>query len=242
MGLQLERDYHMRWMDFDRYGRVQPFALLDIFQDLATSQAEDMGIGRAAMDAKGVFWAVIRFKYEVLREPVHFERVIGRTWPHSPSHFSFMRDFDMRAEDGELLVKASSEWVLMDYATRKFASVRDYYDGSHDFLDERSFPSKLRKIPNFEEDAEHPYVVVPSYTDIDANGHVNNAKYANFVINALNPCGEGSLRTFQIDYRHEVFPGQPISVFTKEVDDAVLAKGVREDGAIAFACKIEKGA
>ena len=152
MALGMELDYRLRWMDFDQYGRMQPAAILDIFQDVATQQAEDMGIGRDDMLAKGVFWAVVRSKYEVVRPPRHYQVLTARTWPHTPTRFSFMRDFSLSDEAGELLVKASTEWVLMDVATRKFVSVQDYYDGSTDFDEARAFDRKPRKIATFDED------------------------------------------------------------------------------------------
>ena len=136
MAIAMELDYRLRWMDFDRYGRIQPFAVLDIFQDLATVQAEDMGIGRDDMMAKGVFWAVVRSKFEIVKPPSHYQVVTARTWPHTMSSFSFMRDFSIRDEAGDLLIKASSEWVLMDIESRKFVKVTDHYTGSEDFDEE----------------------------------------------------------------------------------------------------------
>ena len=58
----------------------------------------------------------------------------------------------------------------------------------------------------------------------------NNAKYANYVINALNPGPEGTVKTFQLDYRYEVLPGKPLDIYTLVEDGRVLSKGVREDG------------
>ena len=239
MALGMEIDYRLRWLDFDRYGRILPTTVLDICQDIATLQAEDMGIGRDDMIAKGVFWAIVRFKYEVVREPRHFQVVHVRTWPHSPSSFSFQRDFAICDEAGDLLVKATSEWVLMSVETRKFAKMKAYYDGPYDFSDERAFDAKPRKAPSFDEGNRPAVTVEPAYSDIDLNGHVNNARYPHFVIDALNPGPQGCVKTFQIDYRHEVMPGAPLSVHTLVEDGRVLSKGVREDGNVAFACAIE---
>lgn len=239
MPLGLEKDYRLRWMDFDRYGRIQPTTLLDIFQDLATAQAEDMGIGRDAMMAKGVFWVIVRMKLEIVKAPEYYQVVKVRTWPHTPTRFSFLRDFSVRDEDGELLVKASSEWVLMDAESRKFASVKDYYDGPNDFYEDRSFERKPRKVHDFEQGNLPVYTVVPSYSDIDLNGHVNNARYANYVIDALNPGEDGAMKTFQIDYRYEVRPGEPLEMHTFVQDGVVLSKGVNPAGETAFACAIE---
>ena len=54
MAMELSLDYRLRWMDFDRYGHMQPWAVLDLFQDAATVHAVELGIGREDMDHKGV--------------------------------------------------------------------------------------------------------------------------------------------------------------------------------------------
>ena len=238
MALSMELDYRLRWMDFDRCGRMKPSAMLDIFQDVATVQADSMGIGRDDMLAKGVFWAVIRTKLEVVKQPANYQIVTARTWPHTPSRFSFLRDFSMRDESGAMLVKATSEWVLMDAETRKFVSVTDVYRESPEFDAERMFDRKPRKAPVFEKGNCPIATIVPSYTDIDVNGHVNNAMYADFIVNALGPDSEGSLKTLQIDYRYEAKLGEPLSVHTFAEGDRVLSKGVNERGDVVFAGEI----
>ena len=125
MTIAMERDYRLLWMHFDRYGRMQPAAILEIFQDLAIAHAEELGIGRSAMLEKNVVWVVIRTKLEVLREPKYNTIVTARTWPHSLSKFSFIRDFTICDEQGDVLVKATQEWVLMNFETRKFSSAKD---------------------------------------------------------------------------------------------------------------------
>ena len=57
----------LRVTDFDRYGRLKPSAVLALFQEAATVQANVMDIGHDAMERRGVFWAVIRTYYDVSR-------------------------------------------------------------------------------------------------------------------------------------------------------------------------------
>lgn len=239
MVIDMKRDYRLLWMNFDRFGRMQPAALLEIFQDLAIAHAEELGIGRSAMLEKGVVWVVIRTKLEVLQEPKYNTVVTARTWPHSLSKFSFIRDFTIHDQEGNELVKATQEWVLMDFKTRKFASAKDAYSGPCDFDEARAFAQKPRKISDFEIEGEPALVVVPSYTDIDVNGHVNNAVYPNYVMNALNPGPEGSMRTFQVDYRHEVLPGVPVSMYVHEEDGLVRVKALSPENVVLFASALE---
>lgn len=239
MSLVMERDYRLRWMDFDKYGRMLPAAILDICQDGATMHAVELGIGRDDISPNGVFWAVVRTKYEVVRQPEHHQVITLRTWPHSLSRFSIIRDFSLLDENRETLVKATSEWVVMDIETRKFASVKDIYQGPTDFLEDRSFEKKPRKNPNFDEGNLPVQTVVPGFSDIDINGHVNNTMYANYVLNALNPNEETAIKTLQIDYRHEVLPGAPLEIHTLAEGARVLSKGINEAGEVAFTCAIE---
>lgn len=239
MTLEMSLDYRLRWLDFDRYGHMRPESILDVFQDAATLQAEDMGIGRADMLAKGVFWAVVRLKYIVVHEPERFQIVTVRTWPHTLSSFSFLRDFQMLDEAGKLLVKARTEWVVMDSESRKFARVKNLYTGPTDFSTDRALDEKLRKVPDFEAGNRPVRSVVPAYTDIDANGHVNNARYTNFIVDALDPEPGKAIKSLQIDYRHEALPNTPLDVHTLVENERVLSKGVREDGNVSFACAIE---
>ena len=237
--LGVSRDYRLRWMDFDRNERIQPFAILDIFQDVALYQSEDMGIGYEDMMAHRVFWAVIRQKIEIIRQPDHYQVATARTWPHSLSRFSFMRDNSLRDEAGNLLAKGSAEYVLMNIDTRKFVKVTDILHEDYAFDDVRAFDGKLRKLPDFEADEGGVRTVVPSFCDVDKNGHVNNAMYARYAMDALNPGADLALRTFQIDYRREVVEGVPLAVHTHWEGTRAQAKGVYEGGEIAFACTLE---
>ena len=232
----LSRDYRLRWMDFDRYEHIQPFAVMDIFQDVALHQSEEMGIGYEDMMEHRVFWAIIRQKIEIVRQPGHYQMVTARTWPHSLSRFSFMRDNSMRDEEGNLLAKCSAEYVLMNIDTRKFVKVTDVLHREYAFDDARAFEGKLRKLPDFEADEAGMRTVVPSYSDVDKNGHANNALYARYVMDALAPDESLSLRTFQIDYRHEVLEDDPLTLYTHWDGATAKVKGVRSDGETAFAC------
>ena len=239
MALELQLDYRLRWMDFDRYDHIKPSALLDIFQDVATVQSATMGLGREDMTANGWFWVIVRMKLEIVKQPHRLQLVTARTWPHTRSHVSFMRDFQLLDEAGEVLAKATSEWVVLDIATRNIVRMDTVYDGPRTFCEDRAFEGRIRKLPDFEGDPSRSCVIVPAFCDIDQNGHVNNAKYLDFALNALNPGPDDEVRMFQIDYRHEVLPGAPLHMQVRTEEGTSRCKGVIEDGEVAFVCAME---
>lgn len=239
MPIGMTNNYRLRLTDFDRFGHLHPAAVLDILQDLATVQAEDMGIGYDAMHAKGVFWAVVRIKYVVHQQPEHHSIVSVRTWPHSPSRFSFRRDWTMHDQDGNLLLSAASEWVVMDAKERSFVSVANIYDGPNDFSDDRAFEGRIRKLKPIPEEAAAARVITPSYSDVDVNAHVNNARYATYAVDALDDATGRAITAFQADFRHEVLKGETLRVHTHECEQSALVEVRKESGDVACNIKLD---
>lgn len=239
MTIGYEQTYQLRTGDFDRYAHLLPSSILDVFQDVAGVNAEQVpGMTWKELSDVGLFWVVTRIKYEVVETPALHEQVIARTWPLAPTRLGFQRDYTMRKLDGSLLVKCSSDWILMDYKTRSFASARDFYNGPDDFSEEKVFDKKLRKIKTFEPEDEGTQFDV-SFVDIDINGHVNNSKYPNFVLNALNLAEGETIKTFQIDYRHELRPGDKVTIHSKKEGNIITSLGMNPEGDCMFETQIE---
>lgn len=239
MPIALECEYRLRWMDFDRYGRLKPQAILDIMQDVATIQAKEMRISDQDLRARGIFWVVTRIKLEILAQPQRLERVTVRTWPHTQTKLSFLRDFEVRNEAGDAIAKATSEWMVISLEKRSFASALLAYDGPQDFDEARAFESKPKKIKNFDAQPDASIEITPGFSDFDQNGHLNNAMYARIILDALELDEGRSIKSLQIDYRHEVLAGSTLAIQTVHEDDAVKMRGLLEDGQVAFMALLE---
>lgn len=239
MTIGYEQTYQLRTDDFDRYSRLQPASVLDVFQDVAGVSAElTPGMTWREITDAGLVWVVTRIKYEVLDTPKLHEQVIARTWPLAPNRLGFQRDYTIKSLDGRLLVRGSSDWVMMDINTRSFASSLDFYKGPYDFSTETAFDTKLRRIRPFKP-TDEGRIITPEFTDIDINGHVNNTRYASYVMNTWVPNEDEAIKTFQIDYRHEIRPGTSIRVHMQHKDGEVNFMGMSADDEHMFAAKLE---
>lgn len=260
----LSLPYQLRTGDFDRFGRIQPAAVLDVFQDIASVQAADMGIGYSDACACKAFWAVARMKYEVVAPPRIHEVVQVRTWPHSPSRFAFQRDYSMHDGCRRLLVKATAEWVLMDIAARTLRPIADIFQGTGEFSPDRMFAKRVRKLKDVDyADAAGEVTRVLRASDVDVNGHVNNARYGAYVLDALDLGANEAVRAFQIDFRRELRQGDEVRIkwlrsepeaqlrsasdvqalSTREVQPhRAFVRGMNERGEVAFASAVELAA
>lgn len=235
---KIEKTYYPRTSDFNLYGELQPASLLDICQDIAGRHSEILGCGLDEMLSRGLIWAVVRQKFNVvgcakMREPLRVE-----TWPLERTKICFRREYRLRDANDKLVAVGAADWVLLDSGKHTIAVVDDVYRIDGELLSERALDEKLSRIADFEADGG-AYRVVPGFCEIDTNGHVNNSRYANYVINACPLRAGERISSLQMDYHREVLRGEALNIFTRRTDKVLLAKGQNESGELMFICKIE---
>ena len=232
-----EKSFTLRTSDFDCYRKISPAAVLDLFQVVAGEHAILLGCGFDDFYRKNLLWVLVRTKYEVINEPALYQTVKVKTWPLVPSRAGFQREYLMEDEQGNPLIKGSSDWVIIDSELRKIVSATNVYPNI-EFREEKNFEQRLKKIPDFEQIGEG-ITLRTGFSQLDMNGHVNNTKYANYAMDALDPDQNNSIKTFQVDYRQEVKKGDEIKLYVNKVENTAVIKGVNELGEIMFATKVE---
>ncbi len=236
MSKSFTKEFYLRTSDFDCRMDLGPAAILDFFQDVAGEHARALGIGREAMAEGNRAWVIVKARYRVLATPKQFDRVRVSTWPLPPRRSIFRREYAMAATDGTPLVIGSSEWVVIDTERRRLLPVGDVYP-MQEFLDAHNFEDGFPHIAEFDGEGE-AMTVLPQFSDIDANGHVNNIKYANYIMNAVCPGEDEHIGDFEIEYHREVVADHPLSLPILRQDGGVLVKGIGEGGAKMFTARL----
>ena len=232
-----EKEYTLRAGDFDKYNRLKPSSILDIFQDIAGLHSEELNLGFEAMLQKSYLWVLVRVKFRILSPISRYEAIKVKTWPLKPNRLSYRREYCIENLDGEKLIIGSSDWVVVHSEQRKFLSVPDLYPFTEGFHEELMLEEKISKIKDFQTDAL-PYHINIGFSELDVNNHVNNTKYANYVLDALNPTENDIIESLQIDYRKEVMQGTPLNIYLLRENNKVLSKGTNNDGENMFTCEI----
>ena len=57
-----EKEYTLRASDFDRYLRIKPSSVLELFQDAAGQHAEEIGVGYEEMAKRSYAWVLTKVK------------------------------------------------------------------------------------------------------------------------------------------------------------------------------------
>lgn len=211
---------------FNSKGELRPDAVLSLFQEMAIDHVNQYRLGRDDLLEQGLAWVVIqtRFVYCGLPEPKTPVRLA--TWSLLPRHAMVQREYEIADRTGRPLVLGTSQWVLIDLETRKPTLrineiLKVFKHGTTPNFDKRS-----KMLRSFERRGEGT-LIIPEAADIDGNNHVNNVRYAAFMVQMM-PEDLPMLDQFCIDYRKEMRLGEAFRLYTRREDHRFLIEGATE--------------
>ena len=200
----------LRSKDVDLHRRLRTSRLFELLQEASIRHTEQLGMGRDKTLDKGLLWIVGLQRAEIARMPVYDEQIILKSWPGQTIHLFFPRYYQLETADGEVLVRASALWTLVDQETRKVVFPEKYgvvIEGENTG-EEIALPSSPRKLELTEAD---PFRVPYSYVDL--NGHMNNTRYFDLAEDCIPASREGRpLRLVQTEYVSEARLGDELFV------------------------------
>lgn len=236
MYIEYIEKFNLRINDFDCHDNILMSSILDLFQDVAGKHATKLGIGFDDLLVKNRLWAIIRTKFKILRQPKLEETIIVKTWPLPLGKVDGDRCYQILSETGEVLINGISKWVNIDINNRRLVRLNEVSYGNGDFLEGNGEEKEFTKIALFTTEGEKTKVV-PSYLDIDHNGHINNTKYADYILNNIKELHDKEILECQMEYIQELKKGQEFYLSYLKIENEFLIKGESEKG-IHFIAKV----
>lgn len=211
----------------DRTRTLRPSALLLLLQEIALDHSRALGLGSDRTLHRNLLWVVTRYALEIRRMPRYEERVTLETYPGPMRRVLFPRYFRMKDADGNVIVNASSVWVLIDGEKRAMISPKQYdlpvAEGLH--LD-GELPYNLPAHP-IEPQRTESFRVPYSYLDL--NGHMNNTKYFDLCLDLIADEVEGKpIREIRAEYQNEIHYRENVQIAIGREGDSYLFTGTTE--------------
>ncbi|MDR0741440.1 MAG: hypothetical protein LBF28_01560 [Rickettsiales bacterium] len=198
----------------DRFGNIRPLMLMNELQAIADNHAEVLGCGRSYCMAHGVAWVVTHYLVDIIELPREAEELTLITWPSAHDVLKATRDFEIRGADGRLMVRATSQWILIDIEKRRPLKLSDNLP-DWDIIPQRAWDRTFEKFPDFENQKKHEFHC--RYDDIDVNQHINNAVYAVWATESVgfDFRNKHKLKGIELNFKKEIISDMPeINVLT----------------------------
>lgn len=229
-----ERTFRVRHVECDANGMLYPAHVLRYMQETALDASAAAGYSVPWYDTHGTMW-LIRATDLTLRHPVRSDaQVIVKTWVADFRRVRSRRAYEIRrADSGQIVARALTDWVYLDTATLRPATVPDemlqgfWPDGppAEELPPREPFPDDAPPEDAFTQER------IVRWSDLDQAGHVNNAMVLDFMEDCgaansarddLTPLVDGAgayvPRRVRLDYRLPALLGETLHVITWRVE------------------------
>ena len=230
--------FRLRTNDFDKFDHLTPFAIMDLFQDVAGTHAGKIGMGFQELLKKDLIWVLLRTKYEVLKYPPLYSTVQVKTWPKPKGKVDFDREYEIYNEEGELLVKGISKWVIVNKTTRRLSLSRDINYNCDEYK-YTNYNESFNKLEDFDIEGLSFKSQMTTFLDLDHNDHINNCNYAKYIINSIELNEDDLIKKFEINYIKEVHQDTIIKNYYKKDGKIIYVKGIINNDEVSYIAKIE---
>ena len=192
----------------------------NICQEVAGNHAQFRQLGYEDMHAQGMAWVLNRLKINIIRFPKWMEMVNAKTWVSQMQPFSH-RHFQIKTNDteGAVLANIYTIWIPIDTTTKRPKRLPNFDFPLNNIVYDCEIPEKLP----FTEGGILSTEQVVHLSDLDMLGHVNNAKYIEWLLDDFYKMDKTNKpKSLEINYLGEVFEGETVQIYTQKMEDTVF--------------------
>ncbi len=210
--------FQVRVNHVDTRYRLTVHSIADLLQEASINHADNAGFGYEHMRKAGVFWVLTRMKIEVHKLPKWKDTVKIETWVVNREKFFTRRDFQIRDENGDLLVSAASGWMLIDIESKRPQFVDNFPLEIEMYPNRLAVDTKLDKISEYF-NLQYTHVFLIRYSDLDFMRHLNNTQYYKKILDTyqMDFREKNFVKSFEINYLAEVFFNDEIDINTEKI-------------------------
>ena len=234
----LENEYTVKLSEIGKGNKVTNKAILSYLEDIGGIHSNKAGYGIFEIEKTHLSWILLGWRLQVLRRPRYAEKIKIKTWSKGVVKFYTYREFEIYNEQGNLLIKASSKWVLLDIEKGKIVRIEPELMAKY----EPEVDKVVFEIDEFEkvrepEEYQHETKYTVRRADIDVNNHMHNLNYIELANEALpEELYRGALfNDVRITYKKEIKMGDTVKCKYTFKDDKHIIVIRSEDDKVLHA-------
>ena len=196
----LEEKFQIKTYQCNEFGTIKLRHLFDCFQELAGDHADKLGLGYEECLKKNCAWVCSKYHVVINKLPKFKDEIIIQTWPSKFVGPTGIREFLVKNINGEILIKAVSQWVIIDLVKLRPLIAQNVFDCAS-LAEGNEVGLELKKLPVIT-DYNNKKIENLRYDDVDVNHHINNAVYVALAEDALfDIVGNCQVREISIDFK-----------------------------------------
>ena len=203
----------------NQYGKASIGSLFNILIEAAWAHAQVMDWGYDSLKSNNLFWVLSRMYFQVEKYPAWQDKLHLSTWSAGTDGMYAYREYLVENDRGEVLLRASSAWLILDMENHKIFRLSDFRATFPKHVDSKACRNPKRIKPDAHPEMLNYYPVL--FSELDINQHFNSVKYVervldDFGIDFLNAYEPAEL---EINYLKEGQDGDRIAVTRSQMSE-----------------------
>jgi len=204
----------------NQYGQASISSLFNILIEAAWAHAQVMDWGYDSLKSNNLFWVLSRMYFQVEKYPAWQDRITLNTWSAGTDGMYAYREYILENDKGEVILRASSAWLILDMETRKIFRLSEFRDTFPKRIDPNACRAPKRIKPDVHPEIMNYFPVL--FSELDINKHFNSVKYVervldDFGIDFLNNHEPAEL---EVNYLKEGQAGDRIAVTNTQLSES----------------------
>ena len=235
------RNAYMDTYNTDIERRATAGGILRMFNETATQNMAAIPPSYNELIDMGQALMISRMDIRILRTPMMEEPIQCSTWPVVPKGAVIKRCYEIE-KGGTLLAQGSSDWTLVETATRKILrlnadSFPGYKYGNYVTLFDKKFHIGKETAASMETAGTHRVTL----RDCDCNGHMNNTYYLDVLCDHIPELYDHAnhwVNSVRLHFAKEAPLGSEITIRRCKDGNTYLFQTFLEDGSLNIECQM----
>ncbi len=213
----LQTKFKVKSYDVFPNSTIKPSALQHYMQEYARRDCDEMACTYQMMRDVNMVFVVTKLGISIKKPVYAYDEIEVRTYNNRISGITFEREFEFY-RDGEEVMHASTQWVVIKYDNRQIVRPRDFpFPISEALIDcDRVELPRAVKCDTKELLGER----IVRLSDLDENDHLNNCVYSDIALDFLPfDRKEDFVKEVRIIFRHEAVIGDKLLVSAGHTDN-----------------------
>lgn len=226
----IQKEYDIHYYEINFRKELMITSIMNFFQDIFVYASESNGKGIDYLKTINSTWMVYGWKIDIYKYPTYNQKIKVKMTPtgYRKSYMNIM--FEIFNEEGEKIVEALSLWVIID--TKRNLPCKNVLENAYEVYGLNSNNTKIitmRKI-GLPQNVNNEEVFKVGYGDIDTNGHVNNVKYLNWLLESLaeDIVKKYKLSKIEISYKKDAKYNEIIKSSTETITERTAVRCVHK--------------
>lgn len=208
-----KEQFRIRTSECDANMKIQPKAVLDLFQEVAARDCERYNLDSPALiKSYNTGWILSGTAIEFKKHPSWPEILNVKTWVKNLSGIKATREYSILNDAGDTLINGSGTWALLDLKTRRPVRITDVTSDIKVNTGIHALDIKPGRVKITEDDTFCNTEILVTSGDIDMNGHVCNIQYLGWLHHNMDKefIKKHELSSVNIAYLGESYLGETL--------------------------------